>query len=174
MFLISIHLLPKCRQKICCGATAFFNTALHLSLLSPVFVNSFQGLPFPGCIGTLFGAVHLASLCRKTLSTYFASLRRQMLQRCIQFRIVGKHALPEIPAHGISTVNLFQHHAVTVQRQTAKIFVIIGAAVCHKFSDSSSFFFGQFPNVFCHGQMIPFCFVFVVSNPSCPLGLPPH
>ena len=139
------------------------NTFLTQIVTPPPFLPM---LPNP-CCGVLFlrlifasvGAIDPPSICREGFSAVLAPFGSKPLQRCIQFRIVGKHALPEIPAHGISTVNLFQHHAVTVQRQTAEIFVIIGAAVCHKFSDSSSFFFGQFPNVFCHGQMFPFCFI---------------
>ena len=110
-------------------------------------------------ISASVGAIDPPSACRERFSAVLTPFGSKPLQGCIQFRIVGKHAFPEIPAHGISTVNLLQHHAVTVQRQTAEIFVIIGAAVCHKFSDSSSFFFGQFPNGFCHGQMVPFCFI---------------
>ena len=171
--MISIHHLSKCRPKICCGATLFQIKSLHLRLFLPMLPNPCCGVLFLRLISASVGAIDPPSICREGFSAVLAPFGGKSLQGCIQFRIVGKHALPKIPAHNISAVNLLQHHAVTVQRQTTEIFVIIGTAVCHQFSDSSSFFFGQFPNVFCHGQMVPFWFV-IVSNPSCPLGLPPH
>ena len=159
MFLISIHHLPKCRPKTCCGATLFQIKSLHLRLFLSVIPNPRSGVLFLGCISAFVGAVHCASFRRERFSAVLAPFGGKPLQGCIQFRIIGQYALPEIPTHSISTVNLLQHHAVTIQWQAAEIFVIIGTALCHKLSDSSSFFFGQFPNVFCHGQMIPFCFI---------------
>ena len=155
-----------------------FPNKVHLTLLGPfcfpaVIPNPCCSVLFLRLISASVGAIDPPSICREGFSAVLAPFGSKPLQGCIQFRIIGQYALPEIPAHGISAVNLLQHHAVTIQRQAAEIFVIIGTAVCHKFSDSSSFFFGQFPNGFCHGQMVPFCFI-VVSNPSCPLGLPPH
>jgi len=142
-------------------------------LVSAVLLNPLRSLMFLGFIPAAIGAVHGASFGRKWLSTVLAPLGGSALQSGIQFRIVGQHTLPEIPAHGISAVHLLQHHTATIQWQTAIILMVVGTVVYHQFPNSSSFFFGQFPNVFCHGQMVPFCFI-VVSNPSCPLGLLPH
>lgn len=121
-------------------------------LIPAVFLNPFRSLFFLGFLTAAIGAVHGASFGWKRLSTVLTPFGSKPLQGCIQFRIIGQYALPKIPAHSISAANLLQHHAVTVQRQTTEIFVIIGTAVCHQFSDSSSFFFGQFPNVFVMGK----------------------
>ena len=110
-------------------------------------------------ISASVGAIDPPSICREGFSTVLAPFGRKALHGCIQFRIIGQYALPKIPAHSISAVNLFQHHAVAVQRQAAILWIVVGTFLCHQFSDSSSFFFGQFPNVFCHGQMVPFCFI---------------
>ena len=159
MFLISIHHLPKGRPKTCCSATLFQTKSLHLRLFLPMLPNPCSGVLFLRLISAFVGAIDPPSACRERFSAVLTPFGGKPLQGCIQFRIIGQYTLPKIPAHGVSAVNLLQHHAVTVQRQTAEIFVIIGTAVCHQFSDSSSFFFGQFPNGFCHRQMVPFCFI---------------
>ena len=127
--------------------------------------NPCSGVLFLGRISASVGAVDPPSACRERFSAVLTPFGGKPLQGCIQFRVVGQYALSEITAHGVSAVNLLQHHAVAVQRQAAILWIVVGTFLCHQFSDSSSFFFGQFPNVFCHGQMVPFCFVFCCEQP---------
>ena len=120
-FLIQIHHLLNFTRKTCCAATLFQLKSLHLRLFPTVLLNPFRCLLFLGLIPATIGAVHGASFGRKRLSTMLAPLGGSTLQSCIQFRIVGQHALPEILTHGISAKGFSKHHALAVQRQAAVI-----------------------------------------------------
>ena len=104
------------RSLRCTSSPHKVHPTLWGPLVSAVLLNTFRSLMFLGLIPAAIRAVYGASFCRKRFSTMLAPFGSKPLQGCIQFRIVGQNALPEIPAHGISTVNLLQHHAVTIQR----------------------------------------------------------
>ena len=150
MFLISIHHLPKGRPKTCCSATLFQTKSLHLRLFLPMLPNPCSGVLFLRLISAFVGAIDPPSACRERFSAVLTPFGGKPLQGCIQFRIIGQYTLPKIPAHGVSAVNLLQHHAVTVQRQTAILWIVVGTFLCHQSPNPSHFFLSQFPYDFFH------------------------
>ena len=112
-----------------------------LAAISPLF---FQ----PRGFGTGRGAVACAPIREKDPAADGANpgfRGRAVLRQCgLQHRIKGQNGLPEVAAKGPRPA-LAQHIAITVQRQAAAFFVIVGAPLCHQLADRGLFLAGQLP-----------------------------
>ena len=147
----------------------FSAKALHCRF-APVLSHSGSGLLFSGIVCAVVGAVHSSPTDREGLSTVLAAFCGQSLQGCFQFRVVGQNRITKVAAHCAVRVADAQHGAFTVQRKTAVVSVIVGAAPGHQLSDGASFSSCQFS--FCHRHIFPFLNLW--ENEKMPAGIGEH
>ena len=147
----------------------FSAKALHCRF-APEFAHSGCGLLFPGCFRASIRAVGFAPISWERLSAALAAFRGQSLQSCFQFSVIGQDCFPEVAAHGAVCEADAQHGAFTVQRKTAVVSVIVGAAPGHQLSDGASFSSCQFS--FCHRHIFPFLNLW--ENEKMPAGIGEH
>ena len=113
---------------------------------TPVFPHIAALLLPPCSTGAGRGAVPLPPIREESPAAYRAGpgFRHGLHgQRPFQHGIKGQHRRTEIAA--ISARPAFpQHIALAIQRQTANVFIVVGAPLCHQLADRRLFLPGQF------------------------------